>query len=209
MRVLAVDTVSPAPSLALLLPGAAPEGGGPPVDVEPLGAAAAEELVRHVSTLLDRHGLRAADLERVAVVSGPGSFTGLRAGAAFARGLAVARGVPLAAVPTFVAAARALEPGTPLLALLDAGRGDVLASRLTPGGGADPEGGRLLRRGDAEALARAEGISVADLDRLALPLAAAAARLCAGGSRELPPLLEALSYGRPSAAEERFPPPCR
>jgi len=45
-------------------------------------------------------GLRPADLGLVACMKGPGSFTGLRIGFSAAKGMALALGIPLAAVPT-------------------------------------------------------------------------------------------------------------
>ncbi len=64
-----------------------------------------------------------ARLTRVAVATGPGSFTGLRAGVAFGLGLAVGLHIPIVALATLaVQAARA--PG-PVLAVSEAGRGRV------------------------------------------------------------------------------------
>ena len=64
---------------------------------------------------------RNIDVSRVAVVTGPGSFTGLRVGVAFALGLAMGRGVPIVPLPTLdLQAARADEPVT---AVAEAGRG--------------------------------------------------------------------------------------
>src|SRR5512132_2063497 len=109
MRVLALDTASPAPALALLLEGR-PESG-PRVELEELGSGAAETIPTRLALLLARAGIPIRSLEKIAVVSGPGSFTGLRAGIAFARGLARALDVPLVSASTFRTAAAALEPG--------------------------------------------------------------------------------------------------
>lgn len=204
MRVLALDTVSPAPSIALVtLSGTTLLSS----DVEALPPAAAERLAATVRALLARAAVPPSGLDRVAVLSGPGSFTGLRAGAAFARGLARALGVPLVAVPTFAAASRAAGGDDAVRLLLDAGRGDVLSARRAPGA-PPPREGVLLRREAALAEAASEGERVVDLDREALPLAEPAALASAGDPARLPTLSAALAYGRPSAAEERFGPPC-
>jgi tRNA threonylcarbamoyladenosine biosynthesis protein TsaB len=61
------------------------------------------------------------DITKVAVVTGPGSFTGLRVGVAFGLGLAMGRGIPIVPLPTLeLQAARSREPVT---AIADAGRG--------------------------------------------------------------------------------------
>lgn len=64
-----------------------------------------ELLMPMVDALLERLGLFPADLDAVAVCSGPGSFTGLRIGAATAKGLCAGLGIPLLPVPTLDALA--------------------------------------------------------------------------------------------------------
>jgi tRNA threonylcarbamoyladenosine biosynthesis protein TsaB len=66
---------------------------------------------------------------RLAVGVGPGSFTGLRIGIATARGLAQARRIPVTGVSTLEALARGAEADeAPILAVLDARRGEVFAA---------------------------------------------------------------------------------
>lgn len=66
-------------------------------------------------------------LERIAVTTGPGSFTGLRVGLAFAQGLGLALDRPVAGLSTLAALARDAEadPGQTVWALIDARRGQV------------------------------------------------------------------------------------
>ena len=69
-------------------------------------------------------------ITKVAVASGPGSFTGLRVGVSFGLGLAKGLGIPIVPLPTLkLQAARSDEPVT---AVADAGRGRFYY--LVPGG---------------------------------------------------------------------------
>ena len=79
---------------------------------------------RHASRL-DFEEMRAlartSRVTKVAVATGPGSFTGLRVGVSFGLGLAMGLGVPIVPLPTLdLQAARSDEPAT---AIVDAGRG--------------------------------------------------------------------------------------
>jgi tRNA threonylcarbamoyladenosine biosynthesis protein TsaB len=75
--------------------------------------------------------------EAVVVLTGPGSYSGVRAGMAAALGLAVALGVPLCGLGNLeaVAAVAAVEPGSVFRALADAGRGGVYVATFASGGG--------------------------------------------------------------------------
>jgi tRNA threonylcarbamoyladenosine biosynthesis protein TsaB len=190
MLILSLDTASPFPSLAI--------GGGDGNEmVRPLPQNAAESLPAALGVLLADAGRTVRDLARIAVVSGPGSFTGLRAGLAFARGLARGRGIPLVLVPTFAAADEARPEPLDAIFVLDAGRGDVHAAPRTGGhvGEAMPPRPRL----EVEAGAAARGRPVVDLGQEDLPLAAAAGRLAARAETGS----HTVVYGRPSAAEEK------
>jgi len=72
-----------------------------------------------------------AELEAVVVVTGPGSYTGLRAGMAAGLGLAHASGVPLHGIGSLdVVAHSAPTRAVEFLAVADAGRGGVYAARF-------------------------------------------------------------------------------
>lgn len=82
------------------------------------------ELAPTVENMLWQTGLVASELRALGVAIGPGSFTSLRVGLSFAKGLAMSRGLPLIGIPTLevVAAPVALDK-RPLACLLPAGRG--------------------------------------------------------------------------------------
>ncbi len=95
------------------------------------------ELAPALAELLERTGLAMDDINALGVALGPGSFTALRVGLALAKGLAVARRLPLIGVPTLdvVAAAQAVRE-IPLIAILQAGRGRIAVGRYHAEGGA-------------------------------------------------------------------------
>jgi tRNA threonylcarbamoyladenosine biosynthesis protein TsaB len=69
-------------------------------------------------------------LVAVAVAKGPGSFTGLRIGISIAKGLCLGLGIPLIAIPTLDIMAYAVgDPGRPVYAVLEAGRGRISVAR--------------------------------------------------------------------------------
>jgi len=118
---LALDTATDAPSLAL---GSSEDPG------EDLRLASRRDLSRDIeraaAALLERRGVGLAALAGVIVADGPGSFTGLRIGIAFAKGLCRGRGCALLAAPSMLGAALAATGGAgTVLVEYDALRGDV------------------------------------------------------------------------------------
>jgi tRNA threonylcarbamoyladenosine biosynthesis protein TsaB len=87
-------------------------------------ASRAQRLLEDVDALLRQAGAHPAEIGRLAVGIGPGSFTGIRIGLAAARGLALSLGVEGAGVSTLAALA-AGAPGA--LPVIDAKRREVFA----------------------------------------------------------------------------------
>ena len=112
---LAIDTAAPRLQLALLT------AAGTDTLVEDMAQGQAERIFPAIGELLARNGVAYADLARIAVTTGPGSFTGLRIGLSAARGLALALGIPVVGVPSLTAISLATGC-TPIAVLLDARR---------------------------------------------------------------------------------------
>lgn len=90
------------------------------------GRTASERLVPMIKHLAEHAGITLPSLDAVAVVHGPGSFTGVRVGLSAAKGLCEALNVPLLAISRLAVLAHLAEPpiGASVHALLDAGRGE-------------------------------------------------------------------------------------
>jgi tRNA threonylcarbamoyladenosine biosynthesis protein TsaB len=118
-----------------------------------------ERLMPAIASALGTAGASAADVGRVVVGGGPGSFTSLRIGAALAKGICVVRRIPLGAMPSLalLVAGEAQRPKDGrFLAILDAMRGDVYAALLEARDGMviSAESPRLVPRGSVNDLAR-------------------------------------------------------
>ncbi len=126
MVVLGFDTATPATAVALRLDDGSDRSVlEVPGDGERPGHAT--RVLAIADELLRRQGLTWADVGRIAVGVGPGSFTGLRIGVATARGLAQSLGIDLVGVGTLraLAAGAQADHGGPVAAVLDARRGEV------------------------------------------------------------------------------------
>jgi tRNA threonylcarbamoyladenosine biosynthesis protein TsaB len=125
--ILGFDTATPATAVAIL-----PDHGEPvelrhdPAPGERPGHAA--ELLPLARRALQAVGATFADVRRIGVGVGPGTFTGLRIGVATARALAQSTGAELAAVSTLAALAEAAGAERSVLAVLDARRGEAFVA---------------------------------------------------------------------------------
>lgn len=104
--------------------------------VEAITRGHAERLFPLIDELFAEAGRTIADVSRIAVNIGPGSFTGIRIAVAAARGLGVALNVPVVGIDALRLIAASLdEPaGGPVLAAIDARRGEVYAGLYGPKG---------------------------------------------------------------------------
>lgn len=104
MRVLAIDTALEACSAAVL----DPDGGIIASESLAMTRGHAEALMPLIARVMNGAGVEFAQLDRIAVTTGPGSFTGLRVGISAARGLALAAGKPAIGLSTLAALAAPL-----------------------------------------------------------------------------------------------------
>lgn len=182
--VLGLDTAGREGSVAVALDGRAVAAAPLPPGGHSSGLSAAAE------SLLAARGYSLRDLSGIAVASGPGSFTGLRVGLAWAKGVATALSTPLLLVPSHEALARSGRgEGSELATILPGERGQVQVAfweggaeaRLLFGPVSAPE-----EEVEAMLLERAEG-RPGGRPRILLPdRPDVAARLRAGGFTLLP-----------------------
>ena len=131
MLLLAVDTSGKQGSIAIAR--CAPDVSCEVIEVSPLASGTfSAELVPQIATLLEKHGFSKADIGALAVVSGPGSFTGLRIGLAVVKALADVLGKPIAAVSLLEALASKGQGGR-VVSALDAGRSEVFLGEYEVG----------------------------------------------------------------------------
>jgi len=134
MRVLAIDTALEACSVAVL------DTDRPDLRAHeslPMQRGHAEALMPLVARVLDRVQFDFSAIDRVAVTTGPGSFTGLRVGIAAARGIALASGKPAIGLTTLAAFAApfiSADDTLPVVVAIDARHDHVYLQVFGPGG---------------------------------------------------------------------------
>jgi tRNA threonylcarbamoyladenosine biosynthesis protein TsaB len=99
------------------------------------GRASSEQLMPALHRLFASAGWAVRNVEIVAVVHGPGSFTGMRVGLSAAKGLCEALAIPMIAISRLAllaahpdpspAASSQADSARPVIALLDGGRGEL------------------------------------------------------------------------------------
>ena len=123
MLILGVDTSGKNGGIALV---EFVDGEARTLEIAPLeGGTFSAQLIPQISAALGKHNLTKNDIDGFAVVSGPGSFTGLRVGLAAIKALAEVLRKPIAAVSLLEAVVRASEKRGDVIAALEAGRGEA------------------------------------------------------------------------------------
>jgi tRNA threonylcarbamoyladenosine biosynthesis protein TsaB len=132
---------------------------------EPMARGHQERLAPMVREAMEEAKITFSALDRIAVTVGPGSFTGVRVGLAFAKGLALALETPCVGLGTLAALAASPAGADRRAAVIDAGRGSVYLQLF--------EDGAELSAPDILALetAAARLAELAPVDRLVGPQA--------------------------------------
>jgi tRNA threonylcarbamoyl adenosine modification protein YeaZ len=134
MRVLAIDTALEACSAAVL---DTERAGVIAYESLPMQRGHAEALIPLIARVLESARLSFAELDRIAVTTGPGSFTGLRVGISAARGIALAANKPavgLSTLAAFAAPLIAADDTLPVVVAIDARHDHVYCQVFGPGG---------------------------------------------------------------------------
>ena len=153
MKILALETSAKAVSAAVSENGRILASG-----YQDTGLTHSRTLMPIVEHILKNTDLKLSDMDAIAVAVGPGSFTGLRIGAATAKGFALALDKPIVAVPTLDALAyNVFETNKFICPIMDARRNQVYAAFYMW------ENGKLIRLTDHMAESIERVIEIAEM----------------------------------------------
>lgn len=140
MLTLCLDTSGPWLNLALSRQGTVLRGISREV-----GIGHSESLPGEMGDLLSSTGVRHSDIQLLAVSTGPGSFTGLRVGISFIKGLGAGLGVPCLSINTLDAMAFSCSDHDGWLSpMIDAKKGEIYTSLYQVREGLPVNQGRYL-----------------------------------------------------------------
>jgi len=198
--ILAFDTSAAHCAAALLLPD-----GRCLNRLEPMAKGQAERLIGLLEELLTDGGIGWADLDAVAVGTGPGNFTGVRISVAAARGLALGLGIPAIGVTRLEALAFGLP--RPVTVVDDARRGEVYVQRFGDDGAGQA---RVVPLDGLEIFGAVTGLETGFAAGAALPaampLAEATARIAAARATPGPSPAPFYLRGADAAPPSTLPP---
>ena len=164
MLLLAVDTSGKQGFVALVRAEDDSEDDVQLIESTPLqGGTFSAQLVPQIAGLLGKHGFAKSSIDAFIVVSGPGSFTGLRVGLAAIKALAEILHKPI--VPVSLLEVVALAAGSPgkVLSAIDAGRGEVYVGEYeVRGNDSQRVTEQILSRNEFGAWARGANVATPD-----------------------------------------------
>jgi tRNA threonylcarbamoyladenosine biosynthesis protein TsaB len=134
MLILAIDTALDACSAGVLDTDA---GKLIALESQPMKRGHAEALMPLIARVIKQAGIAFASFDRIAVTTGPGSFTGLRVGLSAARGIALAADKPVVGLTTLAAYAAPVvseNAEQPVISAIDA-RHDQVYFQVVSGDG--------------------------------------------------------------------------
>lgn len=127
-----------------------------------VGGTFSAQLIPQIAALLSEHGFSKLDIGGFAVATGPGSFTGLRVGLAAIKALAEVLNQPIARVSLLEAIAAAHSASGKVLAMMDAGRGEVFVGKY------EIVSGHQMRA-LSEQLLKADELDMRDVEQIITP----------------------------------------
>lgn len=198
MIILAIDTSSAVGRVSVARAGAVTASGRfgeRESHMREIGAA--------VDGVLSRSGLALADVDRIALVSGPGSFTGLRIGMAFVKGLHAATDIPVVTMHSLELLALPLvEDYSLVLSMIDARKDQVYAALYRH---ARADGDGLALATVLEPTVAAPRAVLSDVARLHESAGGGKTLICAGsGTARYAPMIAGLLGERALLAAEEM-----
>ena len=165
MILLVTDTSGKNGTVALAHAGERNSHDAEVMEVAPLaGGTFSAQLVPQIAALLSRHGLSKRDIDAFVVVSGPGSFTGLRVGLAAIKALAEILRKTIVPVSLLELLALASSVQGKVVAVLDGGRGEVyFGAYEIAGGSIHPLREELLSKTEFLSAAQDSQVTTSDL----------------------------------------------
>jgi len=205
MNILAIDTALEACSVGL----STNDARVPVVRSELVARGHAERLFALVEAVINAGGVGLDAIDRFAVTTGPGSFTGIRVGVAAVRGFALVSKAPALGFSTLAVhaeSAREIASARPVLASLPAKGGDVFM-QLFADDGEELSEPTVATAAKAASLAATEGAALAGAGSAAIAAAETGADFTITHERSAPDIVALLRLAERSVAQASPPKP--